>query len=96
MVDFPTDLVEQGTKFLTSDFTVMSEITKFKEAKENELSQYHFTLGMFYRNHYDLWDSKKVFYEDEDRIFTVHPDDVSMYFVREFHEQLTEDNFVKI
>jgi len=83
MIKYPKDLLEV-TKNMFED---KEGILKF--IASNELELYHFSLGMYLRNHYKLWNIKEMHkYVDKESWYSA--DEVSYKFVEKAQKLLKE------
>jgi len=71
---FPSDLKETVILALSDNLKDMKGVDIFSKTSENDLIRYHMGLGMMLRNHYKLWEKKKL-------EKYINPDDYTEYFM---------------
>lgn len=81
MTQIPDDL-----KLVTKNFFTEAELIKFIKCDEDNLIKYHFSLGMFYRNHYKLWNEKNIKKYSND--MWMNADDLSWEFMKIIHKHM--------
>jgi len=83
MIKYPKDLLEVTKNMFEDKERLLIFIAS------SELVMYHFSLGMYLRNHYKLWNPKEMHkYVDKDSWYSA--DEVSYKFVEKVQKMLKE------
>jgi hypothetical protein len=67
----------------------LKEQEELKNLSENELGQYHFGLGMWLRNNWQLHHASPL-HDYFKSMGIEHPDDMSAYIIQQFHHHLND------
>jgi len=92
---FPADLKETVILALSDNLKDMKAVEVFSKASEIELFRYHMGLGTMIRNHYKLWEKKKLekYINPDDYmeyLMYSNADELSFEFMKEAQKLINE------
>lgn len=64
------------------------QITDFKNTRENEIAKFHFSIGRWIRNRWQLWSSESPLTRFFNDLGIFHPDDMSEIILTTYHRYL--------
>jgi hypothetical protein len=79
-MQYPIDLVETTTLFITDNLKNMEQLDTFIKADLDALISYHMSLGTHLRNFYKMW-SMNTQYDNSG--IPIHVDDLSFEYIKE-------------
>lgn len=80
------ETLDEAAKLLI-DLLSEGQKQSLKNAKEEDLNEYHFGLGMVIRNNFGLWNKNKTLMESCGHEF-IHPDTASSMIIKKAWEEL--------
>lgn len=65
------------------------QLEEFKNVKEEEVAKYHFDIGIWVRNNWQLWSPRSRLRKYFNEMGIFHPDDMSSMILTSFHRYLS-------